>query len=598
MTLLPPTPGRPGRTVRFSDLAALRCAPALVAAALLAACSSTPLPPWPTQTPAGSSPRPARVVPAPLGGPQASQEAEAGAVTVTPIPPGSGPAEAAATPLVAGAAALEARFPAPAVRYDTPGLADGRRAFTTNAELEQWLRHWAANRSGSTRMQVLDIGRSQRGTPLLALVATRARGTDVAALEDSGRPTVLLIGQQHGDEPASAEALLIVARELAPGGLLEPMLEAINVIVVPRANPDGSEAGQHLLANGVDLDRDHLLLATPEAQALARLVRNYRPIAVVDAHEHAVAGPLLERHGVLPRADLMIGHATTPNLPEFMVKAAREWYEAPMARALDTAGLRQEPYHAFPTGQPTAQRLSTGSTDAADARNVNGLKNAVSLMITSRGADLDRMHLQRRVHAHVTALSSALRSTVERAADLEAVRSYEARDTASQACRGELVVRARGTALQRELLAIDPQTGLDRPLHLQWDSTQELEPVTRRARPCGYWLSAGAAAAIERLRLLGVQMLRVAEPGAVLADSYEQVGAGAGAQMQLSLRRGLVDVPEGSYYVPLSQPLANLVVAALEPDTDGSYLSHRLIGHLSDALRVMGHPSLVFEEMD
>ena len=93
-------------------------------------------------------------------------------------------------------------------------------------------------------------------------------------------------------------------------------------------------------------------------------------------------------------------------------------------------------------------------------------------------------------------------------------------------------------------------------------------------------------------------MLRVAEPGAVLADSYEQVGAGAGAQMQLSLRRGLVDVPEGSYYVPLSQPLANLVVAALEPDTDGSYLSHRLIGHLSDALRVMGHPSLVFEEMD
>ena len=33
--------------------------------------------------------------------------------------------------------AVAARFPDPMVRYQTPGLADGRSAYTTNAELAQ-----------------------------------------------------------------------------------------------------------------------------------------------------------------------------------------------------------------------------------------------------------------------------------------------------------------------------------------------------------------------------------------------------------------------------------------------------------------------------
>ena len=36
-------------------------------------------------------------------------------------------------------AAVAARFPDPVVRYSTPGLAEQRRAFTTNAELNHWL---------------------------------------------------------------------------------------------------------------------------------------------------------------------------------------------------------------------------------------------------------------------------------------------------------------------------------------------------------------------------------------------------------------------------------------------------------------------------
>ena len=577
----------------------------VLACLALAACSSTPLPPWPAQPPANQTsqispatekPQPGRVVPAPLGAAQPP-------VTVTPVqaaPSVSAPPPAIASPVASpvGAAIppLDARFAAPAMRYDTPGLAAGRRAFTTQAELLQWLS--ALSRQGQAQAQLIEYGRSQRGMVLPALVLTSAGSTDVAALEASRRPTVLLLGQQHGNEPASAEALLVLARELSSGGALEPLLKAINVVIVPRANPDGAEAGLPATANGIDLDRDHLLLRTPEAQGLARLIRNYRPMSIIDLHEYPVRDLLTERTGMLAAVDLQILPASTANLPEFMTRAAIQWYHDPMVKALADAGLTQD--WAFePTDGPQGLRLLMGGTAADSARNVNGLKNAVSLLIASRGSDLDRQYLQRRVHSLVTALGSALRSTAERAAKLEEVRSYEARDIASQACRGDITVRAQGSPQQRELLAIDPQTGAERPVRAQAESTLQLRPTLKRARPCGYWLAASTGDAVQRLRWLGLQVLRVAEPGALLADMYEPQGAGErGENLRLSTRRSLIDVPAGSYYLPLNQPQANLAVAALEPDSLGSYYEHRLIGSLQETARIAANPPLVFEELD
>jgi hypothetical protein len=62
--------------------------------------------------------------------------------------------------------------------------------------------------------------------------------------------------------------------------------------------------------------------------------------------------------------------------------------------------------------------------------------------------------------------------------------------------------------------------------------------------------------------------------------------------------RAAIDVPTGSYYIPLNQPLAHIAVAALEPDTQSSYFANHLIGELEHTARVMATPSLVFEEAD
>ena len=590
---------------------------ALTASILLSACGSTPLPPWP----AAKAPLPPKQ--RPIGGvPPRVTPTLPGVVVATPpapavvqdTPPGAvtSPVRMREVGELPYSSAVAARFPDPGTRYSTPGLAPDRRSFTTNAELGQWLdRLTQVPTTHGTRATRQEIGRSQNGTPIEALIVSRASATTPDSLDATQHPTVVLIGQQHGDEPASSEALLVVAQELVQG-LLEPLTERLNIIIVPRANPDGAEAGSQATANGADMDRDHLVLSTPEARALAALVRDYHPIAVIDAHEYVVAGPYLEKFNALQSYDALLQYATPANMPAFVTKAAQEWYYQPMVRALKTQSLSSEWLYTL-SSEPNDVQLSMGDARPESARNVNGLKNAVSLVVESRGVGLGHTHIQRRVHTHVTAITSALHSSVERAESLEQVRSFVVRDTSAQACRDQVTIEAASTPEQRDITMLDPDSGADKVVQVDWHSSLKLRALESRPRPCGYWLSANASTAIERLSLLGVQVLRVAEQGSLLADSYQQTGGSAATpqealatlsgqtspqRVQVALVRSAIDAPAGSYYVPLNQPLAALVVAALEPDTQSSYFAHRLIGDLADTARIMATPALIFEESE
>ncbi len=603
--LLSPAEGRFSRPpLRATD----RLLGLLALPVLLAACTSVPLPPW---SPSGL--RPAAGAPASAGASASGEPATA--VEVSPVAPPTllgAPSAADADQPAPYGAAVAARFPAPAVVYSTPGLQAGRTAFTTETELQAWLSDQAASATRTVGIQaaVLAIGRSQRGETLQALVLTRATGTDPAALLASGKPTVLLIGQQHGDEPAGSEALLVIARELTQG-LLQPLLEQVNVVIVPRANPDGAASNQRATANGLDMNRDHLLLNTPEAQALARLTRDYQPTVVMDAHEYPVAGRFLQKFGAVQKFDALMQYATTANLPEFLTKAAEEWYRRPLLAALNRQGLSTEWYYTT-SADLADKKISMGGVWPDTSRNVNGLKNTVSLVIASRGAGLGRVHIQRRVHTQVTAMTSVLASTAQRASELKQLRPYLDKEVSAQACRSEAVVQAAPTPAQHELVMLDPVSGADKPVMVDWDSTLALRSIMLRARPCGYWLSAESGTAADRLRLLGVQVMRVAEPGSMLGDSYQETsrttperqdarGALADGtpviRAQVSLVRGVVDVPRGSYYVPLRQPLGNLAFAALEPDTESSYFANQILQSLQSSVRVMTEPTIGLEEL-
>ena len=570
----------------------------------LSACSSVSLEPM-RSAPTPSRPTAAApaAVPAPVG-PAPSLVPSAAAAATMPAPGTS------ATSPPVESAAVAARFPEPAVSYRTPAFESGHPGFTGNAELRTLMHGLVREGDGrpdQTEVRLLQVGSSQTGITLEALrfsrapVALAATGTTALA----PRPVVLLVGQQHGDEPAGAEALIVIAQELSAGALAS-VLDRIDVVILPRANPDGAAVGRRGTASGIDASRDHLLLRTPEAQALAQLVREFDPAVVVDAHEYAPLGRFLEKFGAVQRFDALIQYAMTANLPEFVTKASEEWFRRPMLRSLNARGLSSEWYHTT-SADPDDRKVAMGGVQPDTARNVNGLRNAVGLLVETRGVGLGRAHLLRRVQTQVTALGSVLRSAAEHAADLQKLRRFVGAEVAARACQGDAVVEAAATPSEYNLRMLDPQTGADRMVNVAWNSALELTVLKRRARPCGYWLGADQVDAVLRLRALGVQVQRLDEPGALRGETYAETGrepvrrsgasdspvdAVAALRLQVELVPALIDAGAGSYYVGLDQPLANLVIAALEPDSPSGFVANRIVTDPRSQARVLMRPEM------
>ena len=68
--------------------------------------------------------------------------------------------------------------------------------------------------------------------------------------------------------------------------------------------------------------------------------------------------------------------------------------------------------------------------------------------------------------------------------------------------------------------------------------------------------------------------------------------------MDVALVRSLIDVPTGSYYVALNQPLAHLALAALEPDTQNSFYANHILDDLKGIARVMAEPTVRLEPVN
>ncbi len=597
----------------------LRLALLVAAAAALVACAQVSR----TGAPVSSArPQPVTSVPRASG---LSENAQAGNALPGPAasaPTAFGPAAPPRTPAVAAAipvpppspAAVAAHFPEPAATFETPAFQRGRTDFTHSDEVRDLLQRAvveAAEARRQTDARLVEIGISQGGEPILALSLTRptplvaprpaAEASGAAASLPAKRPTVLLLAGQHGDEPAGTEALLVLARALAQGRHAG-VLDRVDVVVVPLANPDGRALFQRDTADGTDLNRDHLLLRTPEAQAVAQLIVAVDPLVVADFHEYPVDGAFAARFGALPRFDVLLQSATTGNLPPFVSRAAEEWFRRPLAKRLAAAGFATEWYHTV-SDDAGDRRVSMGGASAGIARNAFGLRNAVSLLVETRGGGIGRVDLKRRVQAALTAATDILEGAASRAVDLQKLRDFVDRDVAGSACRGEATIEAAPTPSEYALAMIDPVSGEIRRRTVSWDSALELRAVRMRPRPCGYWLAANQGDAVSRLRRLGVEVQQFDEAGDVRGETFREIGresaradgalaadVGRPARLRVQTQPALVDAPAGSYFVSLDQPLANLAIAALEPDAPGSYAAAGLVTSVGGEARVLDRP--------
>jgi len=303
--------------------------------------------------------------------------------------------------------AVKQRYPDPAERFDTPGFARGRTDFTSHEEMMAFI---SSLQRQHDNLQVRIAGQSQEGRAIPVLVFSNSRARTAADLLRLNRPVVLLVGLQHGNEPAGGEAMLALARELASGSL-KALLDRITVVIVPRANPDGAHYFTRSPYGNTDINRDHVKVDLPETAALHRLVNEYRPHVFADAHEFSVATRWIEKFGVLQSYDFTVLYATNPNVPRPLTQLADQVFLRDMRREVERAGYTYFWY--YTTSYDTKdKRVAMGGTTADIGRNFAGLQNAVSFLVETRGVGIGRDSYARRVHTHVIAMSSLLTTAV------------------------------------------------------------------------------------------------------------------------------------------------------------------------------------------
>ena len=92
----------------------------------------------------------------------------------------------------------------------------------------------------------------------------------------------------HGDEPSATPALLDIAHyiiEHADEPLARSILDYYTLLMIPMLNPDGAEVYQRRNAQGIDINRDALHLATPEGRLLKRIRDEYEPMLGFNLHD-------------------------------------------------------------------------------------------------------------------------------------------------------------------------------------------------------------------------------------------------------------------------------------------------------------------------
>lgn len=281
------------------------------------------------------------------------------------------------------------------IRVQAPAERCGFVRLTTYDTLQAYL-HSLDGRPGIT---VRRIARTERGREVSCVSLTGSARFG----EDTTKIRVMLFAQQHGDEPSGKEALTLLLAEIA-NHAFDSALSRIDLLVVPQMNPDGAELRQRRTASGVDLNRDHLLLSSPETRGLHDLFTAWWPEVTLDVHEYGPFSRAWSDSGFVKAADVQFGMLTNLNSSESLRSYERNAIFPSILSTMADSGFA---FHEYLVGSPQDYiRFST--TEPNDGRQSFGILNTLSFIQEGRGGETLEDHMERRARSQLASIEALL----------------------------------------------------------------------------------------------------------------------------------------------------------------------------------------------
>ncbi|MFC5283261.1 DUF2817 domain-containing protein [Pedobacter alpinus] len=101
-----------------------------------------------------------------------------------------------------------------------------------------------------------------------------------------GKTKILLWSQMHGDEPTATAAIFDLINYLQSGES-QYLLKHLSIYFIPVINPDGLENFTRRNAQQIDINRDYLVLQSPEANVLKSIKSVIKPDFAFNLHDQS-----------------------------------------------------------------------------------------------------------------------------------------------------------------------------------------------------------------------------------------------------------------------------------------------------------------------
>jgi hypothetical protein len=507
----------------------------------------------------------------------------------------------------------------------TPGEESGYRQYSQHEDVARFL---SALDDGSPELAVRVAGRTKDSSAYpakdLYVVVLSANGAVEPSELDRRKATIMITASQHGNEQSAKEAALRLVRDLA-GSDLKPLLEALNLVVMPQCNPYGNWADVRENEVGLDMNRDHVKLESEGVRAIHRVFRAYMPEVTLDVHEkgddyYRVSTGCVSNPNASPELLDLSRRTILAEVRDALAMERLTFHEYLVTEemGLDTsAGARYRPEER--AGRARLTRFST--TDLNDGRNSLGIYETLSF-IQEGASRHDLQTLAERTGWQYAGLRAFARSVAGNAAAIVSLvgslRARQAEDAKAPSEKSLVVLRmeyARDPA--EPTLAIKRFAGAETPIRgvLKADKKAgepvaaaelspypyprdvkvvdevvenwfpRVEPRLQVARPRGYLLPGRLQEAVETLLRHGFRVWLLTRDQEVEAQAYEATAVTPARLDYLAPERIEVEARDlrtlarrGDFYVPCAQPGADLVAALLEPQSQYGLIRYARYG--------------------
>lgn len=451
--------------------------------------------------------------------------------------------------------------------------------------------------AASDLIRIEQFGTSPEGRSIYAVIASRDGQT-----LDPSKPVLLAQAGIHPGEIDGKDAGMMLLRDIAFGGK-DALLDRANLILIPILSVDGHERasaysrpnqrgpriqGWRHTATNQNLNRDFMKLDQPEMRAVMGLIRKYDPALYVDIHV---------TDGMDYQYDVTYGYNGEDGVYS-RSPATAAWldgaFKPAMNAALEAQGHIPGPLVFGVDGDDPKAGLSDGGLGERFSNGWGSAAHVPTILIENHslkpyeqrvlGTYVFLEQAMRLLADHGPALDAAVAADrALRPSEIPANFQPDPTPTGTRAFKGIAYEMydspASGRPEIRWLGVADPE-----PWSLPFYGSR---PTLTLKRPLAYWVPGYRADLIERLGLQGIQMETLDAPRTVAVEMLRLNDPRIAARTnEAHVQIAVTDVtaephdwtwPVGSVRVPTDQPLGDVAVLLLEPQSSESFFAWGMV---------------------